>query len=175
MVWLKRIIVFFTRPLYPYPPEETFGTRVFMAPLFWERNVCAIPVVVVGVAPLFVTIACILIVAAGTREAWLGAAGLVASVIAGLLIYFPGKYGAYYPYAVEIEAGKGLRFYTPLGRIYVSIEEVDRVKWSWSGAGWIVRLKKSRRLLTGFNIHVAWGREGRELARAIEDELARAA
>lgn len=107
-----------------------------------------------------------------------GHVGLLSGVlmliaVAVPLILLPGKVAALWPYATEVEQGKGLRFYARFKEIYVLVEEVDRVKWSWLWTGWVVRLKRRRGLLTGFIIHVAWGRQGRELAEAIERELAR--
>jgi hypothetical protein len=99
---------------------------------------------------------------------------LILGGIAFPLILLPGNLDAVYPYAVEIEEAKGLHFYAPFKEIYVPIEEVKWVKWSWLWTGWVIRLKKRRQLLTGFIIHIAWGRGGRDLARAIEEELARA-
>jgi len=105
-----------------------------------------------------------------------GHVGLLSAVlmlvaVAVPLILLPGKVAALWPYPAELEQGKGLRFYAPFNEIYVPVEGVDRVKWSWLWTGWVVRLKRRRGLLTGFIIHVAWGGQGRELAEAIEKEL----
>jgi hypothetical protein len=100
-------------------------------------------------------------------------AGLVLYAIAAVLALLPGNLSAAYPYAVEIKNGQSLHFYAPLKKIYVPIDEVKRIKWSWLRAGWVVKLKHRRGLLRRFIIHVAWGQQGRELARAIEEELAR--
>jgi len=89
------------------------------------------------------------------------------------LVLFPGKVAALYPYAAEVEQEKGLRFYSALGEIYLPIDQVKGVRWSWVYGGWVVSLNRRYGLLSGFLIYFAWGRQGRELTQAIREELAR--
>lgn len=157
----------------PEPPQERPGVRVFRAWRYWERNVRGLPVVEIGVATFFLVLGGILIGLTRTVP-WLS----VVLILCGIgvpLILFPGKVAALYPYAVELEEGRGLRFYSALGDIYLPIEQVKGVRWSWVYGGWVVTLKRRHGLLRGFLIHFAWGRQGRELAQAIEEELARRA
>jgi hypothetical protein len=164
-----------TLAIFPSPDSEDPALRVFRAWRYWESNVCGATVAGIGAAVLFSVVGGILLWGAQGRQGRLWGAGLILYAIAAILALLPGNVAAVFPYAVEIEEGKSLRFYAPFKKICVPIEDVKRVKWSWLWAGWVVRLKKRRRLLTGFIIHVAWGRTGRELARAIEEELARRA
>lgn len=104
---------------------------------------------------------------------WLWGAGLFLFAIAAMWALFAGNAAAVYPYAVEIEERKGFRVYAPFKKVYIPIQEVKRVSWSWLCVGWVVKLRRRRGILPGFIIHVAWGQRGRELAQAIGEELAR--
>lgn len=157
--------------MFPSPETEARAGRVFRASRYWESNVCGAMVAGIAGAVFFLVMGGVFIWLTKSIS-WLPIAFILVA-IAGPLILLPGNIAATYPYAVEIEEGKGLRFYAPFNEIYVPIEEVRLAKWSWLSAGWVVQLNKRRRLLTRFIIHAAWGRQGRELARAIEEELAR--
>ena len=108
-------------------------------------------------------------------EGRLWGVGLILFAITAVWGVLAGNLAAVYPYAVEIEEGKGFRFYAPFKQFYIPSQEVERVKWSWLWGGCVVRLRKRRGLLVGFIIHFAWGRQGRELAQAISQELSRGA
>lgn len=168
-------VLFMKLPGSPSPPPESPGVRVFRAWRYWERNVQGVPFVVAGVLGLFVVLGGILLWQSRGWEGRLWGAGLILFAIAAVWCLVAGNLGAVYPYAVEIEDGKGFRFYAPFKQFYIPIQEVKRVKWSWFLAGWVVRLRQRRGLLPGFIIHVAWGQQGRELAEAIGEELARSA
>ncbi len=155
----------------PGPPPQKPGVKLYRAWRYWERNVRGVPFVVTTVAVFFVVLGCALIELSRALP-WVSVL-LILTGIGVPLVLFPGKVAAVYPYAVEIEEGKGLRFYSPLGDIYLPIEHVKTVKWSWLFGGWAVTLKERYGLLGGFLIHFAWGRQGRELAQAIREELAR--
>jgi len=157
----------------PEPPPERPGVRVFRAWRYWGRNVRGLPLVEIAVATFFLVLGGILIGVTGDLP-WLSVL-LILTGIGVPLVLFPGKVAALYPYAAEVEQGKGLRFYSALGAIYLPIDQVKGVRWSWVYGGWVVTIKRRYGLLTGFLIHFAWGRQGRELARAIEEELARRA
>jgi hypothetical protein len=107
-----------------------------------------------------------------TGKLWWLPVFLILDAVGGLLALFPGKVAALYPYAVAIEEGAGLRLYNPLGALYFPIDRVKGVRWSWVYGAWVITVKRRYGLLSGFLIHFAWGRQGRELARAIEGELA---
>lgn len=163
---------FFLRELSgsPGPPPETPGTRVFRAWRYWERDVRGLPYFAVAMSCFFLVLAGILI---GLTKGvpWVSVL-LVLTAIGGPLFLFPGRVAALYPYAVVIEEGRGLRFYSGLGDIYLPIEQVKGVRWSWLYGGWVVSIKRRYGLISGFVIHFAWGRQGRELVRAIKEELA---
>lgn len=152
----------------PGPPPETPGVRVFRAWRYWDPR--GFPIVATAMAAFFLVLGGILIGLTGALP-WISVL-LILNGIGGPLVLFPGKVAALYPYAVQIEEGRGLRFYSPLGDIYFPIDQVKRVRWSWVYGGWVVSLKGRYGLLSGFLIHLAWGPKGRELARAIEAELA---
>jgi len=166
---------FFFRDLSgsPSPAPGTSGVRVFQAGRYWKSNVCGAIAAGIGATGLFVIIGGILAWGSQRLEGRLWGAGLILFAIAAASILLPGNIGAAYPYAVEIEEGKGFRFYVPFKQFYIPTQEVRRVKKSWLWAGWVVRLRRRRALLPGFIIHVAWGRQGSELAQAIREELGR--
>lgn len=159
----------------PRPGEGTPGVRIFQAGRYWKSNVCGAIAAGIGATGLFVVIGAILAWDSHHWQGRLSGAGLILFAIAAFCALVPGNLGAAYPYAVEIEEGKGFRVYAPFKHFYMPTGEVTRVKRSWLWAGWVVRLRQRRGLLPGFIIHVAWGRQGRDLARAIQEELARSA
>jgi hypothetical protein len=155
---------------FPSPDAARAGTRVFRAPRLWEFNVCGAAVAGIAGAVLF-------LVAAGVWIWMRRSLGwfplfLILGVAVALFVIFPGHYLATYPYAVEVEEGKGLRLYAPFTRMYVPLGEIREAKWSYIRTGWVVRLKRRRGLLSRVVIHVAWGPRGRDVARAIEEQLA---
>jgi hypothetical protein len=164
-----RIRRLFLMELSPNPPPEVPGGRVFRAWRYWNSG--AIPIVGASTAAFSLVLGGILIGLTRTLP-WISALLMVYGV-ATPLVLFPGKLAALYPYAVVLEEERGLRLYTPLGAIYFPIEQVKGVRWSWVYGGWVVTVKKRYGLLSGFLIHFAWGRQGRELAQAIGEELAR--
>lgn len=157
--------------MFPSPSPGAEGVRVFRAPRLWESNVCGALVAGIAGSPVVLVIAGVLIWQ-NRNVGWLPMF-LIVDVVGGLLILLPGNYAITWPYAVEIVKGKGLWFYAPFKKMYVPLEEIKEAKWSYAGPGWVVRLRKRRGVIKTILIHVAWGRRGKELARAIEDELAR--
>jgi hypothetical protein len=157
----------------PSPPPEAPGVRVFRASRYWEFNVCGAMAAGVGGTVLFTVVGVVLLWQSEGWEGRLWGGAMVLFAVAAVWALLAGNAGAAFPYAVEIEEAKGFRFYAPFKRFDVPTQEVKRVKWSWLWAGWVVRLRKRRGLLPGFIIHVAWGRQGTELAQAIREELAR--
>ena len=166
-----RQVLFMQLPGSPNPPPETPGTRVFRAWHYWEKNVQGLPFVVASVLGLFVLLGGILLWQSRGWQGRVWGAGLILFAIAAVWCLVAGNLGAMYPYAVEIEDGKGFRFYAPFKQFYIPTQEVKRVRWSWLWFGWVVRLRQRRGLLSGFVIHRAWGQQGRELAEAIGEEL----
>jgi hypothetical protein len=172
---LDRIRQFFLMELpgSPSPPPEEPGVRVFRAWRYWKSNVYGAVVGSAGAVGLFTVVGGILLWQSQGWEGRLWGAGMILYAIAAVWALLGGNLAAVYPYAVEIEEGKGFRFYSPFKQFYIPTQEVKRVKWSWLWAGWVVRLERRRGLLIGFIIHFAWGRQGRELAQAIDEELTR--
>jgi hypothetical protein len=88
----------------------------------WEKNVRGLPVVGIAVAIFFLVLGGILIGLTRTLP-WVSVL-LILTGIGVPLALFPGKMAALYPYAVELEEGRGLRFYSALGDVYLPIEQV---------------------------------------------------
>ncbi|MGH9771270.1 MAG: hypothetical protein ACRD4Q_06190 [Candidatus Acidiferrales bacterium] len=126
----------------------------------------------IGATGLFIAVGGILLWQSLGLEGKLWGAGLILFAIVEVWVLLAGNLAAVSPYAVEIEEGKGFRFYAPFKQFYIPTPEVKRVKWSWLWVGWVVRLRQRRGLVPRFIIHVAWGQQGRELAQAIREELA---
>jgi hypothetical protein len=160
-------------PGFPNLPPEVPGTRIFRAWGYWGRNVRGWPVVAVAIATLLLALGGVLV---GVTRAvsWVPMLLIVTGIGVPLALY-PGKVAALYPYAVEVDEGKGLRFYCALGDAFFPMNELRGVRWSWVYGAWVVSLNRRYGLLSGFLIHFAWGKQGRELVRAIEEELARKA
>lgn len=175
MPMAARVRRFFFRELSGSPSSTpgTPGIRIFQAGRYWKSNVCGAIAAAIGATGLFIVVGAILAWGSQRLEGRLWGAGLILFAIVAVWALLLGNIGAVYPYAVEIEEGKGFRFYAPFKQFYIPTQEVKRVKKSWLWAGWFVRLRRRRGLLPGFIIHVAWGRQGRELAQAIREELAR--
>lgn len=157
--------------MFPSPSAGPEGVRVFRAPRLWESNVRGALVAGMAGAPLVLVMAGMLIWQ-NRSVGWLVVLMILAAVTTPLIL-LPGNYAITWPYAVEVVEGKGLWFYAPFKKMYVPLEEVKEVKWSYAGPGWVIRLRKRRGVIRTLLIHVAWGRRGKELARAIEEELAR--
>ena len=121
---------------------------------------CVVAVIIISAGP-------------GFNRGLLVAFLLIANMIVALLVLFPGNLAAQMPYAVELEDGRGLRIYGPLKTVYVPVDEIKEVRRSWLHLGWVVKLSRRHRLLKSFVIHGGFGRQGSELARAIQEEIGR--
>lgn len=159
----------------PNPAHASSGVRTFQAPRYWKSNVCGGAVAGIGAAGLFTVVGGILLWQSHPWEGRLWGAGLILFGILTVWALLAGNLVGVSPYAAEIDDGKGVLFYAPFKRIYLPIQEVKRVTWSWLWLGWFVSFKHRRGLLLGFVIHRAWGQQGRDLAQAIREELARSA
>jgi hypothetical protein len=159
----------------PGPASAAPGVRVFRAPGWWKSNVCGAVVAGIAAAGLFAAVGGILLWHGHGPCARMWGAGMLLLATAVPTGLFVGRAALGYPYAAEIEDGRGLRFYAPFTMYYIPLDEVERVGWSWLWGGWLVGLRHRRGVLPGLIIRVAWRRQGRELARAIAEELARRA
>jgi len=160
--------------IFPSPDPTKAGGGVFRAPRVWEFNVCGAAVVAVGAAMFFLAVGGIEIwVNRGLR--WSALLLLLNAAVGVLLILPPGNLVAMFPYAAEVEEGKGVHFYAPFNKLYIPLEELTQVEWSYPRTGWVVKLKRRHGLVGRLVIHGAWGPRGRDLAGAIEHQLGRPA
>jgi hypothetical protein len=100
---------------------------------------------------------------------------LILIIIATFLAMFPGNMIAAVPVAVGLKKGKSLRLIAPLKKLDVPFEHIEEVRDS-TGAqifqqGIVVKLNRRHGLMKSFVIHVTFGDQGRELARAIQREI----
>ena len=130
---LDRIRQFFLTELpgFPSPPPETPGVKVFCASRFWKSNVCGAVVAGIGAVAVFTVVGVTLLWQSQGREGRLWGAGMICFAFVAVWALLVGNAAAMYPYAVEIEKGKGFRFYAPFKKFYIPTQEVRRVKWSW--------------------------------------------
>jgi hypothetical protein len=155
------------------PSNENSDGQRFEASRLWQSNVYGAAVAGIAGMAFFCAIAGTMIYMSQSLDVLLLAGGLVASGIIGLLLMYPGNEIAVYPYAVELEEGKGLRLLAPLKTVYIPIEEVKGIRSSLLALGWIVSFSRRHGLLKGFVIHGGFGGQGVDLARAIQEEIAR--
>jgi len=154
--------------------NENPELRRFEASRLWEFNVYGAVVGGIGGGILMCVVAGIILSdGIGLDQASLVAVVLIANVILGLLLLFPGNMVVQSPFAVELQEGKGLRVYAPLKTVYIPMDDVKEVRRSWLTLGWVVKLNRRHRLLKAVVIHGGFGRQGGELARAIQEEIAR--
>lgn len=146
--------------------------RRFEASRLWEFNVYGAVVAGIGGFVVLCVVAGIIISSGRGLDVYLIVGAMIASVILTLLCLFPGNLVAVHPFAVELEAGKGLRLLAPLKEVYIPIEDVKAVRRSYLELGWAVKLNRRHGALTRFSIHGGFGRQGGELARAIQEEIA---
>jgi hypothetical protein len=158
--------------LFPLPNPQLHEAQIFRAWRYWEGNVCGAAVAAVAALIVLSIVGGIVLFGAQGVESRLWGAGILLAAITLAFAFLLGKLADFWPYAVEIHNGEGLWVYAPFERFYVPMKEVKRIKWSWLWAGWVIQLGKRRGLLTRFVIHSAWGQQGRELVRAITQELA---
>ena len=152
---------------------EISQLRKFEASRFWQSNVYGAMVAGIGGAVVLCVLAGMVVYMAHGLDVLVLAGAMLSSVILGFLCLFPGNLVAAYPYAVEVEEGKGLRIFAPLKNIYIPLDNVKEVRWSWLTVGWRVKLNKRLGALTSFTIHAGFGSQGKELARAIQEEIDR--
>lgn len=132
--------------------------RKFEAARLWQSNVYGATVAGLAGSVVLCVVAGIVVYMAPVRDIFLTAGVLIANMIIGLLLWFPGNLVAVHPYAVEIEEGMGLRLLAPLKTLYVPLGEVKDVRRSYLHLGWVVRLSRRQGALTRFYIHRAFGR-----------------
>jgi hypothetical protein len=101
------------------------------------------------------------------------ASGLALVLVLSVLCLVPGNLIAAYPYVVSVEEGRGLELHAVLKRLYIPFEDVRDVQRSYLQPGYIVRLKRRRRLLKSFLIPWYFGDRAEPLANAIREQIRR--
>jgi hypothetical protein len=149
--------------------------RIFKASRYWESNVWGATVAGIGMGILMTVVAGIMLWEEQTLDAL--PVVLILTIVASLLAMFPGNLIAAVPVAVELEEGKGLRLIAPLKKLYIPIDQVNEVRdstfWQIFQEGIVVKLNTRHGLMKSFAIHWAFGDQGRQLARAIQQEISR--
>ena len=153
--------------------EETNEARAFKASRFWTSNVSGAVIGGIGGVILMSVLGGIAIGMTHSVNVMLFVGGLTFILILSLVCLFAGNLIAAYPYAVIVEAGKGLRLCAPLRTIYIPIGDVRDVRQSLLQQGVVVRLKRRQRLLKSFVIHSFFGNEAEPLVNAIRQEVQR--
>jgi hypothetical protein len=151
---------------------ESPVARRFEASRLWHFNLYGALAGGIGGGVLMCVVAGIILFSSGERrQGFLFAGAVIGCAIIGFLCLYPGNQIAVYPYAVEVEEGRGLRLFAPLKQVYVPIQDVQAVRRSFLSLGWVVTLRKGPRLLTRFIIPGAFGPQGAELAREIQEQI----
>jgi hypothetical protein len=157
--------------------ENDQEPRIFKASRVWESNVWGATVAGIGGGLLISVVAGILLFDSEGLSGTRAGAVLILTMAACFLATFPGNLIAAVPITVDLEEGKGLLLHAPLKKLYIPFEEVQEVRDSTVGQifqqGIVVKLNKRHGLMKSFVIHVAFGEQGRKLARAIQQEMSR--
>jgi len=138
---------------------------------YWSSNVCGAILGGIGAGLLFLVVSGIIVWSAPTLKSVLFMGLVLVVVFGSLACFLVGNLIAAQPYAVLIERGRGLWLHAPLRKVYIPLEDVRDVRRSVQG--FVVRLKRRHRLLTGFVIHRFFGSEREALAEAIREEIRR--
>jgi len=154
------------------PGSETIA-RVFKAGRFWDFNVFGAALAGAGAGILMLVMMGLVVWLNPTPRNVLFAAGVALVLVLSVLCFVPGNLVAAYPYAVSLEEGRGLELRAPMKRVYVPIEDVRDVRKSYFQPGYVVRLKRRRRLLKSFLIPWYFGDQAEPLANAIREEIRR--
>jgi hypothetical protein len=143
--------------------------QIFRAGRLWEWNICGAAVAGGGTGVLMLVLTGIVLSGNPTPKNALFAAGVALFVVATIICVLPGNLMATYPYAILVESGNGLELHAPLKKVFVPIADVKDVRIA--AAGFIVRLKRRRRLLKSFIIPVYFGDQAGTLADLIRQEI----
>ena len=157
--------------------ENDQESRIFKASRFWDSNVWGATVAGIGGGLLMTAVAGIVLWEADDWNQRMFAALWILTTVTTLVALFPGNLIAAVPIAVELEEGKGLRLIAPLKKLYIPFEEVQEVRDSTVARifqqGTVVKLNNRHGLIKSFAIHWSFGDQGRQLARAIQQEILR--
>lgn len=153
---------------------EKFSVRKFEATDLWRMNIYGATLAGLGGSILLCVVAgSVFSEGIGLDQASLLAGAMILGVIIWVLCWYPGNLAVVHPIAVEIEEGKGLHLFAPMKTVYIPSDDLNRVQRSYLHLGWVVKLHRRHGALTRFYIHGAFGRQGGELARAIQEEIDR--
>ncbi|MGC1619953.1 MAG: hypothetical protein WA765_15800 [Candidatus Acidiferrum sp.] len=156
---------------------DTEHPRIYKASRYWDFNVWGATVAGIGMGILMSVVSAILLFDSEGPSGRRFGGFVILTIIATFLAMFPGNMLAAVPVAVELEEGKGLCLIAPLKKLCIPFNEVQEVRDSTLGQifqqGIVVKLNKRHGLMKSFIIHVAFGEQGRKLARAIQQEISR--
>lgn len=145
--------------------------RMFRAARFWNSNIFG-AVLAGGLGGILMLVVIGIVVSGNpTMNNILFAIGLGLVLVLSVLCFVPGNLIAAYPYAVSLEEGKGLVLCAAIRRVYIPIEDVRDVQKSYLQPGYIVHLKRRRRLLKSFLIPWYFGDQAEPLANAIREQI----
>ncbi|HXW93973.1 MAG TPA: hypothetical protein VEK33_25705 [Terriglobales bacterium] len=147
--------------------------RIFKAGQFWSSNVFGATLAGGLGGVLMLVVMAIVVSGNPTANNILFASGLALVLMLSIVCLVPGNLIAAYPYIVSLEEGKGLELRAPTRTVYIPIEDVRDVKKSYLQPGYVVHLKRRRRLLGSFLIPWYFGDQAEPLANAIREELRR--
>lgn len=159
--------------MFPCPEPHNHLRKIFRSPRVWEFNVCGASVAGIGGAVLLVVVGGIVASRAEAIQGELFGVALILTAVALVAGLWLGNLATAYPYAIEVEEGKGLYLYAPFRKTYVDMKEIKEVRWSYVRTGWVIKLRKRHGLLKTITIHAAFGKQGREFAAAVQEEISK--
>jgi len=151
----------------PAKAIETSQVRrpeLFHASLFWTANLFVGFIVGLGGVTIIVLLRLHSDSPFPSWELWM----FGISIFLGLLAWFPGNLGVFWPYAVEVDANVGLTLHGPFKKVFIPIAHVGWIEDSpfpWQGH--VVELKKPHAALAMFVIPWYFGSQRKELICAI--------
>ena len=150
-----------------FATSQVQRTQLFHASLFWTANLFVGFSVGLGGVTIMELQRLHSDPSLGTRELWI----FGISIFLGLLAWFPGNLGVFWPYAVEVDSKVGLTLHGPFKKVFIPIADVGWVEDSFFWQGKVVELKKPHAALAMFVIPWYFGSRRKELVRAIESAI----
>lgn len=137
--------------------------QLFHASLFWTVNLFVGFTVGLGGVTIMELLRLHSDPSLATGELWI----FGVSIFLGLLAWFPGNLGVFYPYAVEVDTNMGLTLHGPFKKVFIPIAHVGWIEDSFFWQGKAVELKKPHAALAMFVIPWYFGSQRKELICAI--------
>jgi hypothetical protein len=125
----------------------------------------------IGGSILIAVVGGILVWGSASRKGIIFGSMLVICVMLAILALVPGNLTARFPYMVEVRPGVSVKIFAPLKKLEIPVEEIRDVRHSVLRQGYVVRLKRRRRLLKSFVVHWFFGAEGTLFAQSLENAL----